>query len=212
MGYNGIECSRKSDNKNLLMDENILKLVIVSRLSAEKGIDVALRAIKILINKGLNLHLDVVGDDNILENQQAKLEVLCTGLALKQYVTFHGGVQPQDVPKFILQADIVLIPSRYESFGLVAVEAGFLSRPVIASDVGGLREVIKHNETGVLVEPENPECLAQAIINLNESKNKMATMGKNAKKWVENNFSIQKSAENYQKIYRRLITVGSYVK
>ncbi|MFC0864177.1 glycosyltransferase family 4 protein [Sphaerimonospora cavernae] len=133
------------------------RLVLVGRLSPRKGSDVAVRAVALLRERGRQVTLTLVG--SIFPGyewfEKELQELAADG------VVFAGFQDP--VAPFLADADIALVPSREEPFGNVAVEAMLAGRPVVASEVQGLTEIIQTGETGVLVPPGSPEALADAI-------------------------------------------------
>ncbi|MFD1936962.1 glycosyltransferase family 4 protein [Nonomuraea mangrovi] len=135
-------------------------LVLIGRLSPRKGSDVAVRATAILSSRGRDVVLRVVGDVfpgyEWFDRQLRELA--------GPNVIFAGFTDP--VWEHLADADVVLMPSHGESFGLVAVEGMMAGRPVVASDVQGLNEIITHGETGLLVPADDPVALADAIESL----------------------------------------------
>jgi glycosyltransferase involved in cell wall biosynthesis len=131
----------------------------VSRLSYEKGIDILLTAFKLLIKEGFNGFLLIVGSgpDEFKLNNQAKVN------GISDKVCFIGEAEWDTAIQFMSIMDIVIVPSRFEGFGLTALEAMCLEKPVIASNCGGLKEVVEDKKTGLLCEPDNPGMLAESI-------------------------------------------------
>lgn len=124
----------------------------VGRLSKEKGYDVALRALAQLPD----CELVFLGDGKEL----GKLRRMAASLGVHERVHFEGWVAPPWTERW--RFDALLVPSRYEGFGLVAVEAMVAGIPVVASDVAGLSEVVRDGQTGILVRPDEPEELISA--------------------------------------------------
>lgn len=142
-----------------------LRLALVARLSPRKGIDVALGAVAILRGEGRMVTLDICG--TVYPGYEWYEEELRSRAAqpdLQGAVTFAGYVNPTG--PVLADADVVLVPSRNEPFGNTAVEGLLAGRPVVASAVQGLQEVIRDQRTGVLVAPDDPPSLAQAIARL----------------------------------------------
>lgn len=138
------------------------RLGLVGRLSHMKGQDVAIEALKVLRGRGLDVELELVGD--VFPGYEAvELELAAQARAhgVDRHVTFAGF--RADPWRGLSGVHVVLVPSRNEPFGLVAVEAMAAGRPVVASDVGGLREIVRDGVDGVLVPAEDPEALADAV-------------------------------------------------
>jgi glycosyltransferase involved in cell wall biosynthesis len=138
------------------------RIALVARLSPRKGIDVALDAVGVLRRQGREVHLQVCG--TAFEGYEWFEQQLRERAALDDLagtVTFSGYVNP--TRPVLDAANIVLVPSRVEPFGNTAVEAMLAGRPLIASDVQGLAEIVDDGRTGLLVRPGDPSALASAI-------------------------------------------------
>lgn len=138
------------------------RLLLVGRLSPRKGTDVAVLAVVELLRRGVDVHLTVVGDVFAgYEWYREQLQALVAASGIEDQVTF---VPFQDeVWPWFSAADVVLVPSRAEPFGNVAVEAALAQRPVVASAVQGLMEIVESGRTGVLVPADDPAALADAV-------------------------------------------------
>jgi glycosyltransferase involved in cell wall biosynthesis len=136
-------------------------LVVVGRLSERKGQDVAIAATALVRQAGHDVTLTLVGDGYPgYEDVVDGLHALTRELGVDDVTVFTGF---QDPAPHVAAADVVLVPSRVEPFGLVAVEALLLARAVVAAGVGGLTEIIEDGVTGLLVPPDDPRALADAI-------------------------------------------------
>lgn len=141
------------------------EIALVGRLSPRKGTDVALDAVAELRSAGRDVHLTLCGSVFAgYEWYEAQLRERAAEPDLNGAVTFAGYVNP--TWPVLAAADIVLVPSRTEPFGNAAVEGLLARRPVIASGVQGLCEVLKDGETGILVPAGDPAALAAAIASL----------------------------------------------
>jgi D-inositol-3-phosphate glycosyltransferase len=137
-------------------------LLFVGRIDPVKGIDQLLRALTYLHSfKGLRLF--IIGGDEYSRTELEKLKKLSAELELQDSVTFLGLVRHDQLPYYYSAADVCIVPSYYESFGLVALEALACGTPIIATDVGDLRNIIRQEETGYVVADNTPEKLAAAI-------------------------------------------------
>lgn len=138
------------------------RLALVARLSPRKGVDVALEALALLRAQGRSTELDICGTAyDGYEWFEAQLRARAEQPDLAGAVHFCGYVNPT-LP-VLARASVVLVPSRVEPFGNTAVEALFAARPLVASDVQGLAEIVVPEETGLLVAPGDPVALAAAI-------------------------------------------------
>jgi glycosyltransferase involved in cell wall biosynthesis len=134
-----------------------LRLVAAGRLSVEKGFDVLLEAVRLAVADGLDVRLELVGSGP----EHDRLAALAAGLDGRVQLT---PAQPRAALwERIDEAQVLVVPSRREGLGLVALEAIARGRPVIASRVGGLPETVRDGVDGVLVPPEDPRALADAL-------------------------------------------------
>lgn len=139
-----------------------VRLALVGRLSPRKGSDVAVEAVKLLAERGYDVRLLLVGAVFPgYEWYEQELRDAAGGSPAVEFFGFREDVWPS-----LAEADIALVPSRMEPFGNVAVEAMLAGRPVVASRVQGLAEILADPAHGVLVEPEDPAALADAIATL----------------------------------------------
>jgi glycosyltransferase involved in cell wall biosynthesis len=168
---NGVDESIFKTNKkwNYLQDIKV-NILAVGMLRKIKGHAVLIDAISLVIKQGYNVILNICGDGVEIEDlrKQAK------NLSIDKQVRFHGDVV--NIQQYYEDANIVIIPSFFESFGYVAVEAALMKRPVIASNVGGLMEIITNNETGILFPAGDGELLARSIIRIISDQDKTSEM------------------------------------
>ncbi len=114
------------------------------------------------------------------------------------------GFRP-DVPQVLAALDIFTMPSLREALGTALLEALAMKKPVIATRVGGIPEVIIHNQTGLLVPPADSKALARAILELLEDREKAKRLGKNGRRLVEEKFSQETMIERIENLYRELL-------
>ena len=144
-------------------------LLFVGRIERLKGIDTLLEAAAQLVATGGHddLRVLIVGGD--IESNRAnnpelhRLQALSQELGLADRVDFLGSQSQAELPHYYAAADVTIMPSHYESFGMVALESMACGTPVIASRVGGLAALVKDGETGYLVPAESPDALADRI-------------------------------------------------
>lgn len=194
--YNGIDL-----NKFLFLDKNIssneLSFLSVGRFNEQKDYPNLLHAIATFHEslKQKKCMLSIAGDGEL----RPQIEELIEHLGLKNKVTLLG--RRNDIPQLMQEADFFILPSAYEGFGLVVAEAMACGAFVIATNSGGVAEVM--GDTGILVPPQNSEALAEAIKQA-VSKTPLEIKANNlkARQRVEELFSLEKSVENWLKIYR----------
>ncbi len=146
-------------------------VLFVGRIDPIKGIDVWFRAMALVVeeNPALRGHLCVclvggdVDEEAPPDTEIARLQALKEELGIGDLVTFLGRRSQEALPYYYATADVVVMPSLYESFGMVALEAMACGTPVVASDVGGLSFVVRDGETGYLVPENDPYILAATI-------------------------------------------------
>lgn len=178
------------------------KLLCLGRLVEEKGFDIAIQAFSEVQKVFPNAKLIIAGDGIVRGELERQVEYL--GLA--QSVEFKGWCQADSVTHLIDDSTMMIVPSRYqEPFGLVALEAGQRARPVVAARVGGLAEVVLHNENGLLFESENVNELTQQIILLLKHPEMAETLGRAGFRRSHQLFSMEKAANAYEAIYQSLI-------
>jgi len=176
------------------------ELLCLGRLVYDKGFHVAVQAFASIRRRFPAARLTIAGDGP----ERSALEAQAESLGLGSAVRFTGLIDPEDVPEVMNRASVVLMPSREESFGLVALEAGLMGRPVIASDVGGLPEVVRHGVTGRTVPRDDPESLATAAIRLLENPTEARRCGEAARRRGLDVFSLERYVDQYDALYRRL--------
>jgi D-inositol-3-phosphate glycosyltransferase len=137
-------------------------LLYVGRLEPQKGIERLLAAISHLKHLS-KIKLAVIGGDGHHEPEFQRLLQLSKELDIRDKVFFAGRVDQQNLPAYYNAADLLVVPSHHESFGLVALEALACGTPVVASDVGAMRSIIIENETGCVVSQADPPGLADKI-------------------------------------------------
>jgi glycosyltransferase involved in cell wall biosynthesis len=173
------------------------RLLFVGRLVVEKGADVAIRALAHARDQGLILDLVVAGDGP----EKPALQALAQTLGLGRQIDFTGWTQPANVPALMNAATAVLVPSRWrEPFGLVALQAAQMGRPVIASAVGGLPEIVQDGETGLLAPAGDAAALAQAVIRLVSAPDLARRLGRDARTRAEAVFGFDRLVDAYEAV------------
>ena len=182
-------------------------ILLPARITAWKGHNVAIDAVKILIDKNpqLNFVLVLVGSEDDKNKFTKKLKKKISKLNIINRVIFCGNIS--DMPAVYSVADIVLSTSiEPEAFGRVSAEASAMAKPVIATNHGGSREIIENNVTGWLVEPRNPENLADKISYvLSLDQKKKDSIGQNAQKKIKQKFSLRQMLNQTLEVYEELI-------
>jgi glycogen(starch) synthase len=180
------------------------RLVCLGRLVTDKGFDLALAAFPAILTRRPDARLTIAGDGPA----RAELVRQAARLRLGPAVHLPGWVSPADVPALLNTATVVLLPSRQDSLPLVALEAALMARPVVATDVGGLPEVVVHRRTGLLVPPEDPAALAAALMRLLDRPALATRLGAAARTRAHQHFSWPRYLDAYDELYERLATEG----
>jgi glycogen(starch) synthase len=176
-------------------------LLYVGRLVSVKGVDRASAAFAAIKRDFPGATLTIAGDGP----ERAALEAQVLEAGLGASVTFTGWIEPAGIPTLMASATLVLVPSRWrEAFGLVSLEAALQARPVVGAAVGGIREIVEHGVTGVLVPKDDAGALAQAAISLLSDPYGLAAMGRRARQRAEQVFGVEANLEAFDRLYRRL--------
>ncbi|MBU1130831.1 glycosyltransferase [Patescibacteria group bacterium] len=191
--YNGLDLNRFPFNYRPL--RQAATLGIIGRLEPQKGHAPALLAFKEVLKKYPQTKLLIIGQGSL----KPKLVKLGQKLHIADSLSWQS--PRENVNDFLKQINILLAPSLWEGFGIVAIEALAAGVPVIASQVDGLKEIITDGENGFLAPVNNPGGLAQKIIEVMENSDKLEGVSLKGRKKVINLFTIQQMAERYQKIY-----------
>jgi glycosyltransferase involved in cell wall biosynthesis len=168
------------------------------RLESVKGCEYFIDAAKIVLNSIPNTKFLIIGDGSL----RSSLMKRTRRLGMKDKIIFTGW--REDMPRIIPILDILVLASLNEAVGRVLLEAGAAGKPTVATVVGGIPEIIKDGQTGILVPSGDPERIAGAVIYLLRDAEKRCVMGCAAKEWVKENFNGEKMMNEICDIYRRL--------
>jgi len=178
----------------------IYDILFVGRLTQAKGVDVLLRAIKILKNKySKNLKIAIVGDGPLKEN----LNNLTAELGVNGEVKFLG--VRKDIEELMVSSKIFVLPSRWEGLPMVILEAMSRGMSIIATKVGGIPELIENGKEGILISPEDSETLARAISSLLKNEELQEKLSQAAYEKVRENYSIETYSAKMLDFYGLLV-------
>ena len=169
-------------------------LLYVGRVEPLKGIDTLIEAIASILQQGIfkegSMCLAIIGGDpdaseEKMTAEMLRLKELCDRYGLGDMVTFLGKRDQDTLPYYYSAAEAVVMPSQYESFGMVALEAMACGTPVVASEVGGLAFLVRDGETGYTVPASDPEALAAKLKDIIIDKDLRHRMGEQAAEFAQ---------------------------
>ncbi|GAB4537051.1 MAG: glycosyltransferase family 1 protein [Pleurocapsa sp.] len=176
---------------NIKPEEKVI--LYVGRFDRRKGIETLVRAVgQDRVKQHQNLKLIIVGGSTPGRKdgkERERIEGIVNELGLQNITIFPGRVEHQDLAYYYAAADVCVVPSHYEPFGLVAIEAMASGTPVVASEVGGLKFTVVNEVTGLLAPPQNEQAFASAIDEILSNTSWCQQLGKNARERVESKFS-----------------------
>jgi D-inositol-3-phosphate glycosyltransferase len=181
-------------------------LLFVGRIEPLKGVETAIQALALIRDRhpsvARRLRFMIVGGNpgDPSEHELAQLQTLVSQLDLTEIVEFAGAREQSQLPEFYAAATAVIMPSDYESFGMVALEAMASGTPVIASEVGGLAFLIQNGKTGFLVPTRDPDVLAHRILTLLENPEELQQMRLAAAE-LARQYAWSTIAENLLKVF-----------
>lgn len=189
-------CSSTDARKQLGLPLDKKILLSVGGLVAVKGQTYLLDALKLVLKKHDNVILMIIGLGPLKENLLKKTREL----KLEKNVFFAGWKEHNEIPMWMNACDVFVLPSLIESFGVVVIESMACAKPVVATNVGGVPEIIRNDNVGILVEPANPKSLSDGILEALDKKWVPETILNYAKE-----YSWIRIAERTLKIYREVL-------
>lgn len=186
-----------------LPDDDKIKICYIKGHRYKYGPDILLQALAQVKDKIPKIKLALAGEGEIT----GKLKAMVNDLDLNDNVTFAGFIDNHKIYDFLKEHHFMVMPSVMdsESFGVAVLEASACGRPVIASKIGGVPEVLQHENTGLLVEPKNVEQLSEAIIKLASDINLMKKYGEQGYRFAAENYRWEKNVDDMALLYERLI-------
>lgn len=204
--YNGIDIERylKIQNKKEIkirygLNPDMPVIGTIARMAPQKGLEYLVKAAP-LICKERDVRILIAGDGP----EMSYLQDLSSSLDINDQVVFTGYID--NIPEFLSCLDIFVVPSIAEGLSITTIEAMTAGLPVIASNTGGLPELVRHGETGLLVEPRNPQGIADAVEKLLNDPRKSEMMGRSGRNAAAIQFSsktmIKRTCEVYGEILK----------
>ena len=189
--YSGISGEKAAADDASCFPKGKINLLFVGRFDPQKGVDLLLNAFSQCARS--DIHLTLIGD-NVIGGLFVPKESSAR-------VTFLGWVPHDRVGNYYAACDAVIMPSRWEAFGLVAVEAMKYGKPVLASNRGALPELVKDGVNGYVFSLEDPKALAELLNRLDPKE--LALMGRAAKKEFLGKYQMERMAEETIRLYRK---------
>jgi len=177
-------------------------LVYVGRLRDYKNINVAIRAVSLLVPKFPNIHFTIAG----VGEEQEKLEQLMRNLKIEKHITFTGYISDKQKADLFTQSWVAIHPSEVEGWGITNIEANICGTPVVATDVDGNKDSVKHGVTGLLVKVRDVESMASALEKICGDVNYRNTLIQQAIFWG-NQFTWEESARQGVEIFKEYIKI-----
>lgn len=175
-------------------------------LTPRKGVEYLLEAAATLLETRDDIQVCIAGEPTDAEGDEyvSMLRDQVAAAGIEDAVTFHGWVD--DMPAYLDTVDIFVLPSHNEGIPGVVREALAMELPVIATDVGGTKDVIKHQETGLLVPPADPAAITDTLETMLENKSTARQMGQQGRNVIVDEFSLQSYVDNYQEFLLEVYT------
>ncbi len=166
----------------------------------KKGHLYFLQACKIVLNEHKNIGFMICGEDKATREY---LEGICRELNIHKHVKFLG--YRKDIANVISMCDIIVQPSLFEGLPRVLVEAMYLGKSIIGTDVDGIREIIKHKKTGLLIPSKDTKSLANAVMQLLDNESLANELGDSANKFIKLNYNARVMAQQTGLLYQRML-------
>ena len=190
-----------SINEKIISTADREEIIFVGRHVERKGVNILIQAFN-LVHKEIPHNLIIIGDGP----ERTNWEDLANRLGLKQRIRFTGWISDDELTEQYRRCSFFVLPAIYnkhgdtEGLGVVMIEAMSFAKPVIASNAGGITDVVEHHVNGLLVPPGDVPALAKAINTLANNRNLSKTLGQRAKKSIDERF-------NWDRIVKRLISL-----
>lgn len=195
--HNGID-TRSFPVKTGINHKQHKLITFIGRLDAYKGVEYLLEAFRLVLAEGADVKLQLIGKGP----DELKLKRLTAALQLQETVIFRG--RQEHVAEELSQTDIFVLPSLSEGMSNVLLEAMSCGLPVVATGVGGAKDMIRHGINGMLVPPGDSTALCNALVEVLGNEQLALSLGREARKTVEDRYLLVNTAERYQQLYKEL--------
>jgi len=201
---NAVDVSRFGVRQHEAVEGNSFVLGTVGRLEAPKAHGVFLEAIARLRQTFPGVRGRIAGDGRL----RPQLEETRRRLGLEEVVDFVGAIPPEEIPQFLNSLDVFVLTSNWEGLPIALIEASACGLPIVATEVGGVGEVVVDGVTGYLVPPGNPSEIASKVACLLNSKGLRTTFGLNARHRAQTEYDITRLAHNAAELYRATLGIA----
>lgn len=206
--YNGIEIdhylpqeqsgSREKVRIEFNIEGNTLLIGAIGRLVWQKGFEHLIQAMPKVLSEFPQTKLLIVGEGPLRDD----LEPLARKLNIEKHIIFANF--RKDVKEILSAINILVVPSLLEGFPMITLEGMAMAKPIIATRIDGITEQILDGESGILMPPRDPNALAEAIIGLGKNINFAQTLGLEARRRVEKQFTVEKMVSETERVYQSL--------
>ena len=176
-------------------------MLCMGRLDEQKGFDLAIEALARLREHHPSVRLAIAGDGP----ERNRLATRACALGVDDGVDFLGIVDRDGVATLLRECTVVVMPSRFEGLPLVALEAAWAGRPIVAADAPGLSGAVVPEETALLVPGEDAAALANAISGLLGDPRRARVLGRKARALAVDRYSLDRCADEYEAVYRGIV-------
>lgn len=205
--YNGVEmddynpqqfASREARDSLGIKDDSAI-IGTIGRLVYQKGFSYFLEAARLIHDKKKKARFVIVGQGP----EEDDLKHLAKSLGISQVCEFAG--LRYDIARVLFAFDVFVLSSVLEGLPRTVIEAMAMGRPIVATDIEGVREELRDNETGLLVPPANPDALAKAVLSLLENRKMAKRLGREARKDAEKRFDLKHTLANVEMLYENVL-------
>ena len=209
--YNGIEVdhylprgengSRAKIRNEFNIDADALLIGSVGRLVWQKGFEHLIQAMPRVLNEFPQTKVLIVGEGPLRDD----LEALAQKLNTEKHIIFANF--RKDVKEILSAIDILILPSLLEGFPMITLEGMAMKKPIIATAIDGIKEQIINGQSGVLIPPQDPKAMAEAIIRLGKDEDFAQHLGLEARRAVEEQFTVEKMVAETERVYLSLLGI-----
>jgi len=209
--YDGVDLQQYQPHKSIPpsvphhTSPPFVKVGLIGQIGERKGHLYLLEAARMMIQTHPEVRFWIVGKEPD-HSKGRYTELLCQYVKenhLEPYVKFWGF--RTDIPEILARLDILVLPSLQEPFGKIVIEAMAMEKPVVASNVGGVPEIVADGKTGLLISPGNADAIRQALEQLIMDRETREQMGIEGRKRVEQMFSLEKNVRKIEQVYKAIL-------